>query len=56
MCRLKGAEKRAGMRGVNGKVKDREDVLVYQTEDGIRDSPGTGVQACALPILVTVTK
>ena len=26
-------------------------VLFFQAEDGIRDSPVTGVQTCALPIL-----
>ena len=27
----------------------------FQAEDGIRDSPVTGVQTCALPILLTET-
>ena len=38
-------------------VDDRRDlgvtcVFFFQAEDGIRDSPVTGVQTCALPILV----
>ena len=27
----------------------------FQAEDGIRDSPVTGVQTCALPILIPVS-
>ena len=28
----------------------KDDIFLFQTEDGIRDSPVTGVQTCALPI------
>ena len=30
----------------------RDDDFFFQAEDGIRDSPVTGVQTCALPILI----
>ena len=29
-------------------------IFFFQAEDGIRDSPVTGVQTCALPILLLV--
>ena len=33
---------------------DDNRVLFYQAEDGIRDSPVTGVQTCALPIFDSI--
>ena len=37
-----------------GKVADSYSNFFFQAEDGIRDSEVTGVQTCALPILINM--